>query len=45
MSNEARNLYYKEYRKKNKEKVKEINKRYWEKKQKQLQEQEEAKKD
>ena len=34
MSNEARNKYYREYRKKNPEKIRAINKRYWEKKEK-----------
>lgn len=34
--NEARNLYYKEYRKKNKERIKKINERYWQKKNQQL---------
>ena len=29
---EERNRYYKEYRAKNKEKIREINKRYWERK-------------
>lgn len=38
MDNEARRIYYREYRKKNKERIREINKRYWNKKQKQLEE-------
>ena len=29
---EARNRYYREYRAKNREKIREINRRYWEKK-------------
>lgn len=33
---EARNAYYKEYRKNNKEKIKKYNKNYWEKKAKEM---------
>lgn len=38
----ARNRYYREYRAKNKEKIREIRKRYWEKKAAESKEKEEA---
>ena len=38
-ANEARNAYYREWRKKNKEKVKQYNEKYWKKKANEMQEQ------
>lgn len=38
----ARNAYFREWRKKNPEKVKQANEKYWEKKAQEMQEQEEA---
>ena len=35
-ANEVRKSYYREYRQKNKEKIKEYNKAYWEKKAKEM---------